>query len=115
MAVAIFYSTIFLIFLTFSLLYILNFSNILRNTILKKEAPYIPIAKSVLERVAKEMLITEKSLVYDLGCGDGRALFFLAKKYPQGHYVGVEKYNLPYMLAKINLFFSWQPGERRNN
>jgi SAM-dependent methyltransferase len=105
----IFFSIIFFAFSVLFLLYIFNAANILRNTLLRKEAPYIPLSKNVLERAAEEMAITDRSLVYDLGCGDGRVLFSLAKKYPQGRYIGVEKYALPFLLAQINLFFHGRP------
>ena len=107
--IIIFSSIAFLIFSVLFLLYIFNAANILRNTLLRKEAPFIPLQKNVLERTAKEVTITDGSLIYDLGCGDGRVLFFLAKKYPQGRYIGVEKYMLPFMFARINFFFHGRP------
>jgi len=109
MITVILFSIIFLIFSIFSLIYVFNGVNILWNIILRKESPYIPLQKNVIEHASEEMPIADGNVVYDLGCGDGRVLFYLAKKYPQGLYIGVEKYNLPFMLARINYFFHGKP------
>lgn len=113
MAIVIILSIIFLVLFVVSLFYALNAASLLWNTLLKKEAPFVPLQKSIVNFLAEEMTITSGSVVYDLGCGDGRVLFSLAEKYPQGRYVGVEKNILPFVLAKLNYFFHGRPENIR--
>lgn len=109
MVIIIILSVTFLILFVFSLLYASNAVSLLWNTLLKKEAPFVPLQRGVANFVADEMAIVKDSVVYDLGCGDGRVLFALARRHPQGRYVGVEKNILPFVLAKLNFFLHGRP------
>lgn len=113
MVAVIILSIIFLVLFVVSLFYALNAANLLWNTLLKKEAPFVPLQKSIVNFLAEEMAITRGSVVYDLGCGDGRVLFSLAEKYPDGRYVGVEKNILPFVLAKLNFLLRGRPKNIR--
>lgn len=73
----------------------------------------MPLQKSIVNYLADEMKIINDSVVYDLGCGDGRVLFSLAEKYPQARYVGVEKNILPFILAKFNFWLHGRPKNIR--
>jgi SAM-dependent methyltransferase len=44
-------------------------------------APYIPTPDDVVERMLVLAEVTEKDVVYDLGCGDGRIPIAAAKRY----------------------------------
>jgi SAM-dependent methyltransferase len=44
-------------------------------------APYIPTPDDVVERMLALADVTEKDVVYDLGCGDGRIPIAAAKRY----------------------------------
>ena len=44
-------------------------------------APYVPTPQRVVERMLELAEVTEKDVVYDLGCGDGRIVITAATKY----------------------------------
>lgn len=71
-----------------------------------KYPPYVPslgkVKKTLLNETAKVLMDSDKSLVVaDLGCGDGRILARLAKKFPQHHFIGYEWNPLPFRLAQL--------------
>lgn len=93
------FSLIFL-FILFSLMLIS-----LRNSILK-EAPFVPSSQKEIEKMIEIADLKEKNLiVYDLGCGDGRLIIKIAKKYNLKA-IGIEKSFILFLLAKIKNFFS---------
>ena len=44
-------------------------------------APYVSTPQDVVDRMLKLAAVTDKDLVYDLGCGDGRIVITAAQKY----------------------------------
>ena len=44
-------------------------------------APYVPTPQDVVDRMLELAGVTNKDVVYDLGCGDGRIVITAAKKY----------------------------------
>jgi SAM-dependent methyltransferase len=52
-------------------------------------APYVPTPQSVVDRMLELAEVSEKDVVYDLGCGDGRIVITAAMKY-RAHGVGVD-------------------------
>lgn len=52
-------------------------------------APYVPTPQAVVDRMLQLAEVTDKDVVYDLGCGDGRIVITAAKKYG-AHGVGVD-------------------------
>lgn len=44
-------------------------------------APYVPTPQDVVDRMLKLAEVTDKDVVYDLGCGDGRIVITAAKTY----------------------------------
>jgi SAM-dependent methyltransferase len=44
-------------------------------------APYVPTPQDVVDRMLKLAEVTDKDVVYDLGCGDGRIVITAAQKY----------------------------------
>jgi len=69
--------SIFLLFL----LYLLIF---------RYKAPWVPIFTRDLIRIDQLINLEAGKTFYDLGCGNGRVIFYLAKKYPSVNFVGVE-------------------------
>ncbi|MFH1404775.1 MAG: class I SAM-dependent methyltransferase [Patescibacteria group bacterium] len=63
-------------------------------------APWIPTRKRDFERIGRLLDLKQGEIVYELGCGDGRLCFYLAKKYGVNA-VGVELSLLQYMVAMI--------------
>lgn len=72
----------------------------------KNKVPFVTSPSSVSKDIAKALEVNDQSIVYDLGSGDGRILFYLAKTNPRAKYVGVENSIFPILLSKINLLFN---------
>jgi SAM-dependent methyltransferase len=72
----------------------------------KEGSPFIPISQSVLKEIDKAMNINDDSIVYDLGCGDGRVLFYLSKLHPRAKFIGIERSTFPLILSKVGVFLS---------
>jgi len=47
----------------------------------KKDVPYVPTPQKVVDKMLEVAKVTEKDVVYDLGCGDGRIVCTAAKTY----------------------------------
>ncbi len=78
-------------------------------------APFIPIHKNVLPEIVKALELSPGSVLYDLGCGDGRVLLEAKMTHPDIKIVGVERSWLPYILAKFSLRNDTQAIILRNN
>ena len=89
---------ILVLFFVLCLLILWAFSNI------RAQVPFVGIPVNVLKNIAKELEVGDDSIVYDLGCGDGRVLFYLAKINPKAKYIGIENSPFPFVLAKT---MSW--------
>ena len=79
----------------------------------REGVPFIPISKSVIKEVEKVIGINYNSVVYDLGCGDGRVLFYLSKLHPKAKFIGIERSTFPLILSKIGLLFNKKKGENK--
>jgi len=66
--------------------------------------PFIGVPILVLKDIEKELELKDGGVVYDLGCGDGRVLFYLAKNNPKYKYIGIENSLFPFILVR---FLSW--------
>jgi len=58
--------------------------------IFRYKAPWVPMYKRDLARLDQLLKLKPGNNFYDLGCGNGRVIFYLAKKYPQVNFTGVE-------------------------
>ncbi len=67
----------------------------------RAKIPFIRVASSVLCDIEKALELKEGSVVYDLGCGDGKILFYLAKNNPNVKYIGVENAPFPALVASF--------------
>ena len=72
---------------------------------LKSKVPFITVPRTILPYIQKALNVEKNSVVYDLGCGDGRVLFYSAKLTPEAKYIGIENSFLPLLLAR---FSNWQ-------
>lgn len=68
------------------------------------KVPFVGVPVHVLKNIEEALELQDGSTVYDLGCGDGRVLFYLAKNNPKLKYVGIENSPFPFVIAK---FLSW--------
>ena len=79
---------------------------VIRETfrVFKGNAPYVPSAKKLINKILAEIDFKENSLVYELGCGDARFLRALvAKKNVQA--IGYEYFIIPFLAARFYNFF----------
>lgn len=53
-------------------------------------APWVPTKNSDLKRIKQLANLRNKEIFYDLGCGNGRVIFYLSKKNPQAKFIGIE-------------------------
>lgn len=60
--------------------------------------PFVPTPQKTVEEIAQKISLKPGVIAYDLGCGDGRMLFELEKKYG-AKTVGYELGYWPYFLA----------------
>ncbi len=65
------------------------------------DAPFVPVPDFALERIVENMDLKKSSVLYDLGCGDGRVLLAASKQFPEVKMVGIEIALVPYWLAKF--------------
>lgn len=65
------------------------------------DAPFVPIPNGLEDEIVENLGLNPTSVLYDLGCGDGRVLIKALEKHPEIKAVGVEIAFLPYLLAKF--------------
>jgi len=78
---------------------------------LKNRVPFVMSSMAVLKDIAEALEINENSVVYDLGCGDGRILFYLSQLNQKAKYIGIENNLFPFILAKLRVYFN----KKKNN
>lgn len=67
--------------------------------------PFVRTPKKVLPYIDKGLQLDSSSVVYDLGSGDGRILFYLKDLHPTVEFVGIEKKIFPFILASTRNVF----------
>ncbi len=75
------------------------------STPIFSKVPFVPVSKRVLEKIINELDLSHGSVLYDLGCGEGRVLFEVSEKNKNVKCIGVEKAPFPYLWAKLRQFF----------
>lgn len=68
---------------------------------LRRYAPFVPIPDQALSLLKDGDITAEGDAIYDLGCGDGKVLKYMADKFPKATYIGIEYNIIPYLLAKV--------------
>jgi SAM-dependent methyltransferase len=72
----------------------------------RNQVPFVTTSNSILKDIEKALSIKDDSIVYDLGCGDGRILMYLSRMNPKAKYIGIENNLFPIILARIGSFFN---------
>lgn len=70
------------------------------------KVPFVTASSKVLKDIGKALDVRDDSVVYDLGCGDGRVLFHLSQLNPKAKYIGIENRTFPLILAKVGSFLN---------
>ncbi len=68
------------------------------------DVPYVPTDYGFLPTIAEALEIRPGDVVFDLGCGDGRLLFYCAKKYSTARFIGVERNIILVWYARIKKY-----------
>jgi len=81
------------------------------------DVPYVPTWYRFLAPISAALDIHPGDVVYDLGCGDARLLFYCAKRNPQAKFIGIEWNPLlvAYALVKKFILRAHNVELRRNN
>lgn len=88
-----------------TILWIIGFVIILSAAIAGvSAAPWLPTRKKELEQLLKALQKQPPKRVIDLGCGDGRILFAIARAFPNTICHGVEISILPFVAAIIRKY-----------
>ncbi len=66
------------------------------------KAPFIPISEDVLPDIVEALKLKDQSIFYDLGCGEGRVVFAVARAGSSIRAFGVERSFVPFILALWN-------------
>jgi len=72
---------------------------------IRSKVPFIGVPLETLKEIENTLSLKKDSIVYDLGCGDGRVLFYLHKNNPTAKYIGIECNLFPYILAIVRNYF----------
>ena len=54
------------------------------------DIPFIPTPYSSLSLIQRRLAVKKGDVVYDIGCGDGRVLFYCARRHPDARFIGLE-------------------------
>lgn len=68
--------------------------------------PSIASPLSSRKYLLENIRLDEKSVFYDLGCGNSKLLIGLSRKNPTARYVGVDSSLVSYIESKLNVFLS---------
>ncbi len=71
----------------------------------RSKVPFVPVPNSILKDIYKALEVKEGSVVYDLGCGEGRVLFYISRLVPKAQYIGIENSTFPLILARLRAWW----------
>jgi len=81
--------------------------------LMKEESPFIPLSMNIVNKMEKHFYLSDDSVLYDLGSGDGRVIFHLAEIYKNTKFIGIEKGFFPFILSKIKFIFLKKEDKKR--
>lgn len=70
------------------------------TTLVTAKVPYVPSKKSLVKKIFSTLKPAKNKNFLDLGCGDGRVLYYAEKHYHLTA-IGYEISLLPYLIAKL--------------
>lgn len=74
-------------------------------TSFRSQVPFVPVPNKLLSDIHTALGVTDKSIVYDLGCGEGRVLFYLSRRVPNARYIGIENNPFPLLLIRARAWW----------
>jgi len=97
----IFSTALLLLFAVFLIFFVLPVVLLWFASIVMTDAPFVPVPSKAVPGIVDALGLVDGSVVYDMGCGDGRVLLSALRANPNIRAVGIEKALLPYLIAKI--------------
>lgn len=82
----------------FSLFFITLLLIRIRDSIFIK-VPFVPVRKRAILAIIKCLNLSNGSILYDIGCGDGRVLLSATALFPNIRTIGIEKGIYPYIIS----------------
>jgi hypothetical protein len=68
--------------------------------LLLTDVPFVPTKDIAVTEAIKLLGLDNDSLLYDLGCGNGKVLLEAKRLFPQIHAIGVERGLIPFFFAR---------------
>ncbi|MFZ2886686.1 MAG: hypothetical protein WA021_02585 [Minisyncoccia bacterium] len=65
------------------------------------DVPFLETPRQYLPVIADALDIQRGDVVYDLGSGDGRVILYLADRFPEARFVGVERNPFLFLLSRF--------------
>lgn len=75
----------------------------------KGHVPYTPTNSQIMPYIVSALDLKPHSVLYDLGCGDGKVIFACYKAHPDVKYIGIEFHIFPYLIACMRHLFLGRP------
>jgi SAM-dependent methyltransferase len=72
-------------------------------------SPFLATPHSYFPKIADALAIRPGDVVYDLGSGDGRFMFFCAQRRPDARFVGIERNPLLIAYARLYAYLHGNP------
>lgn len=73
-------------------------------------APYLPMWSKDLPRVFEMANLQPGEKLYDLGCGDGKVVFYAAKQHPKAEAIGIELSLPMYIICQLRKIVARTPN-----
>lgn len=67
----------------------------------KNFVPFVRTPTDVIPHILNALKLDEQSVLYDLGCGDGKIIATCHRIHPDTTYIGIEKKLWPYYLGRL--------------
>lgn len=80
---------------------IIVFSLLKTRDLIWVDVPFISTSPQVIDQIIDHLGLTNSSVLYDLGCGNGKILARAGELHPEIRAVGVEAGFVPYFLARF--------------
>jgi SAM-dependent methyltransferase len=74
--------------------------------------PFVAAPRTTTDALARLCPLNSTSVFYDLGCGDGRFVAAMARRYPSARCIGVERAPLPSLLLRLRSLIAPLPNMR---
>jgi predicted RNA methylase len=70
------------------------------------DIPFVPTPLYAIPLIAEKLAIRKNDVVYDIGCGNGRLIFYCAKRNPDAKFIGIELNPLLCTWMRLRKFFT---------